>query len=215
MLNLVRLRGAFFSYLAVGAAIGIIMVAVAVLGFSQAEDSVPQEEKIVHKVVSVIDGDTLRLDDGQTVRLIGIDTPEVYHPEIPVQIFGKEASSFTRQLSEGFEVYLEHDGQTQDSYGRTLAYVYLLDGRMINEEVVKKGYAYVERRFPFIKKDKFLALQEQARSQSKGLWSLNLSYGRLANIAERFNQLNLEGKKKFDVMMDDLIKNYSKNSDQN
>lgn len=52
-------------------------------------------------VMKVVDGDTLKLSDGQTVRLIGVDTPETVHPTKPVQYFGKEASAFTKRLAEG------------------------------------------------------------------------------------------------------------------
>ena len=73
-----------------------------------------------------IDGDTVVLDGGKRVRLIGVDTPETVHPTKPVEYFGREASAFTK-LVEGQEVYLEYEqgSPTRDRYGRTLGYVYL------------------------------------------------------------------------------------------
>jgi micrococcal nuclease len=73
------------------------------------------------KVARVIDGDTLQLSTGETVRLIGVDTPETKDPRQPVQHFGKEATAFTRQLVEGKPVHLEYDQQRRDKYGRSLA----------------------------------------------------------------------------------------------
>ena len=66
--------------------------------------------------------DTLVLDGGERIRLIGVDTPETVHPQKPVEYYGKEASAFTKRLAEGQEVRLEYDQQRRDHYGRTLAY---------------------------------------------------------------------------------------------
>jgi endonuclease YncB( thermonuclease family) len=65
-------------------------------------------------VQRVIDGDTLQLDTGATVRLIGVDTPETKDPRKPVQYFGKEATAFTQRLVEGKRVRLAYDQQHQD-----------------------------------------------------------------------------------------------------
>jgi len=66
------------------------------------------------------------------------------------------------------------------------------------------------RRFPFKKKAEFLYIQDQARQEHRGLWSYNLSSGRLALIAEKFEQLSEEGKCQFDIELDKLIKKYPK-----
>lgn len=78
-------------------------------------------------VERVVDGDTIELDGGETVRLIGVDTPETVHPRKPVERFGKQATAFTTRLAEGKRVRLERDRETagRDRYGRTLAYVWL------------------------------------------------------------------------------------------
>jgi hypothetical protein len=75
------------------------------------------------KVRCVIDGDTLKLDTGEDVRLICVDTPETKHPKKSIERFGKEATAFTKRLVEGQEVRLAYDQQRKDKYGRTLAYV--------------------------------------------------------------------------------------------
>jgi len=68
----------------------------------------------IFRVQRVVDGDTIVLDNGQKVRLIGVDTPETKHPDKPVEYFGKEASEFTRRMCEGKRVRLEYDWQKTD-----------------------------------------------------------------------------------------------------
>jgi endonuclease YncB( thermonuclease family) len=133
---------------------------------------------------------------------------------VPVQVFAEEARDFTRRLCEGFKVYLVYDRQKKGKYGRTLAYVYLENGQMVNEELLKRGYAYVLRRFPFKRKGEFLILQEEARKENRGLWSLNLSPGRLANIATRFNKLSEKVKRQFDKQIDRLLIKYGKDENE-
>jgi phosphatidylserine/phosphatidylglycerophosphate/cardiolipin synthase-like enzyme len=93
-------------------------------------------------VKRVIDGDTVELSTGEKVRLIGVDTPETKDLPKPVQYFGKEVTAFTRQLVEGKPVRLEYDQQRQDKYARTLAYVYLEDGTLVNVEIIRQRHAW-------------------------------------------------------------------------
>jgi len=128
------------------------------------------------KVVSVSDGDTFSCRYGwtrtETIRLIGIDTPETKHPKKPVQFYGREASNFTKKMLLGKEVGLEYDVQQKDTYGRTLAYVYLEDGRMFNALLVQEGYAQASSYPPNVKYQMMLlGLQKEARANEKGLWS--------------------------------------------
>lgn len=95
-------------------------------------------------VASVVDGDTIRLEDGRSVRYIGVDTPEVAHNSTQDdECYGPEATQFNTQLVAGQRVYLEYDEQLTDHYGRTLAYVWLGTGsarRMVNEELLFRGF---------------------------------------------------------------------------
>ena len=109
-------------------------------------------------VLEVLDGDTVLLQSNlgpRIVRLIGIDTPEVSHPEKGREPFGPEASAFTSALlPAGTEVWVELDLEVEDAYGRLLAYLYLadpeggwrIDGRpavMVNEAIARGGFARV------------------------------------------------------------------------
>jgi endonuclease YncB( thermonuclease family) len=130
--------------------------------------AVPQAHIV--KVQRVIDGDTLELNNGADVRLIGVDTPETKHPKKPVERFGKEATAFTTRLVEGQEVRLAYDQQRKDKYGRTLAYVYLPDGTFLNAEIIRQGYGFAYTRFPFRYLEEFKKLEREAREAKRGLW---------------------------------------------
>lgn len=123
--------------------------------------------------IRVIDGDTIVVQlNGQEekVRLIGVDTPETVHPSKPVEYFGKEASRFTRQMVEGKQVTLEYDWQRRDKYRRLLAYVFLENQAMLNEEIIKQGFGFAYTRFPFKYMEKFRGLEKEARENNRGLW---------------------------------------------
>jgi micrococcal nuclease len=123
-------------------------------------------------VLRVVDGDTIELSDKRKLRYIGINTPETVDPRRGVQCYGHEASDFNKQLVTGKTVYLEKDVSETDRYGRLLRYVYLEDGQMVNELLVKEGYAYASAYPPDVKyQDRFNTAQQEARTAAKGLWS--------------------------------------------
>ncbi len=160
------------------------------------------------RVTRVLDGDTLVLDNGETVRLIGVDAPETHHPEIPVQSFGEESTEFLRRFAEGFECTLEYEpSNIRDQYGRLLAYVFVGD-RLANAEIIRRGYAYAYTRFPFRRQAEFIALEREARERQYGLWHLSLRDGRIANLVKRYESLNMEGRKRLDEILEELVQKY-------
>lgn len=130
---------------------------------------IPQGESV--KVVRVVDGDTIEIEDGQTVRYIGIDTPETVHPQKAVECFGREASNKNKELVEGKFVQMEKDVSEVDKYGRLLRYIYV-DDIFINELLVKEGFAHASSYPPDVKyQDLINNAQSEAQSQNKGLWA--------------------------------------------
>ncbi|CAB4548083.1 MAG: thermonuclease family protein [Actinomycetes bacterium] len=128
-------------------------------------------------VERVVDGDTVVVDvDGrrETVRLIGIDTPETVRPGSPVECFGPEASAATKELlPAGTPVRLERDVEARDDYDRLLVYlVRATDGLFVNLELVRAGYA-TPLTFPpnVAHVDEFVAAAAEARDAGRGLWS--------------------------------------------
>src|SRR5829696_417726 len=127
------------------------------------------------EVTRVVDGDTVDISrsvEGRSrVRLIGMDTPEVHFGTQP---YGPEASAFAKRELSAEEVRLELDVQKIDPYGRLLAYVYLPDGQMFNETLLREGYAQVATFPPNVKYvDRFLEAQREARAANRGLWGLS------------------------------------------
>jgi micrococcal nuclease len=116
------------------------------------------------------DGDTLRLSGIGRVRLIGVDTPEVYGG---VECYGREASAFTKGvLPPGTRVSYRLGVDPRDRYGRALAYVWLSDGRFFNLMLVQRGYAQVLTIPPNVDyADRFREAQRRARHAERGLWS--------------------------------------------
>lgn len=129
------------------------------------------EAGVDYPVQRVVDGDTLLLETGHRVRLLGVDTPETKHPDRPVERLGREASQFTRRFVGDDPVRLEFDRERRDPYRRILAYVYVR-GEMLNEELIRAGYSRAEVRFPFRRDRKklFLAAEEQARAAHLKMW---------------------------------------------
>lgn len=99
-------------------------------------------------VVRALDGDTIEVIVGsgrsarsETVRMLGVDTPETHHPRKPVECFGPEAAAYTAgRLRPGDRVRLEQDVERRDRYGRLLAHV-VVDGRRFGDELLRLGYA--------------------------------------------------------------------------
>ena len=134
------------------------------------------------QVVDHVDGDTVRVRISnapaglralETVRLIGVDTPETVHPRQPVQRFGREASDYTKARLLNKNVYLAFDWDLRDRYGRLLVYIYIDGGdgaRCFNAALIRDGYAHAYTRFAFQFIDEFRALEQEARREKRGLW---------------------------------------------
>ncbi|MDR3114458.1 MAG: thermonuclease family protein [Treponema sp.] len=131
------------------------------------------------EVVGHVDGDTLRvripnpppeLKTLETIRMLGVDTPETVHPHKPVERFGKEASDFTKARLLGKQVYLAFDWELRDRYGRLLAYIYTPEGRCFNATLIQEGYGYAYVSYTFHFMEEFKDLEQAARQGKRGLW---------------------------------------------
>ncbi len=136
-------------------------------------------------VRTVIDGDTIIVSassavltpdrrplNGETIRFLGVDTPEIEHPPEPEECFGDEAKAFTEGKIDGRLVELRYDtaNGVRDTFGRLLAYV-VLSGEIINESLIRTGHARAFRQFPHRDRSHYIDLESQARSQNLGLWA--------------------------------------------
>jgi micrococcal nuclease len=127
------------------------------------------------EVVRVVDGDTIRVRVGgreERVRYIGIDTPESVRQGTPVECFARRAAAENARLVDGRRVRLEADAEARDRYGRLLAYVFRIDdGRMVNESLVRGGYAVALTIAPNDRyAERFEHAAQEARASGRGLW---------------------------------------------
>lgn len=139
--------------------------------------SKPALKSDLFTVIKVVDGDTVAIElngKSETIRMIGVNTPETVDPRKTVECFGKEASSKAKELLTGKKVRIEKDPTQgeRDKYQRLLAYVFLEDGLFFNKYMVEEGYAYeYTYNTPYKYRDEFKAAQIRAETQKKGLWA--------------------------------------------
>jgi len=179
---LIKLAAKTLSTLAVIALFAYFAWVYIIPKLSEHEQKQGKETRVVHKVV---DGDTFILENGEKVRMLGIDTPEKYESskldrdsersgsdKKTIQKLGELASQYTKKLIEGKRVMLvpEPNHENKDKYGRLLRYVYLEDGTFINKKIVEDGYASAYRRFGLSKQDEFIKAEKEARENRRGLW---------------------------------------------
>jgi len=129
----------------------------------------------LYSVSKFVDGDTIEVNmngHNETIRFIGIDTPETHKPNTPVQCYGPEAAAFTKSFIGSNNVRLQADPMdtNRDRYGRLLRYVYLPDGTLVDAKLISEGYAFAYTLFPFQQKEAFVSLENQAKQAKKGLW---------------------------------------------
>ena len=132
------------------------------------------------RVTKNVDGDTIKVFvDGRTesIRMIGVDTPETVHPSKPVEFFGKEASNFTKTMCRvGDTVYLTYDWDPRDRYNRLLAYIWYKAGNgkwiLHNLNLIANGYGHAYTSFAFREDfmDLFTQAERIARNNDRGLW---------------------------------------------
>ncbi len=140
-------------------------------------------QAVVFQVTDVIDGDTIKVTDGkmvETIRIIGINTPETVAPNRRVECFGKEASKKAKELLLGTYVELQNDTtqDNRDKYSRLLRYV-SIDGVDYGLEMIRSGYAYeYTYQLPYVYQKEYKEAQVYARNNSEGLWSVSACNGK-------------------------------------
>ena len=160
--------------------VGLIYCLSIILDNSAFIDSVEfhsSQDNELYKIVRVIDGDTIVIkinDKAETVRLIGINTPETVDPRRPVECFGIEASNRAKEILSGKSVRLEEDDLVgkRDKYGRLLKYIFLENGTNFNKTMISEGYAYeYTYDLPYKYQSEFKQAEKEAKEMKKGLWA--------------------------------------------
>jgi micrococcal nuclease len=138
--------------------------------------AVSQVQPGFYTIDHYVDGDTIAVNMNgsvETVRFIGVDTPETHKPNTPVQCYGPVAAAYTQERIKAFgKVRLQADplDTNRDRYGRLLRYVYLPDGTLLDEDLIKTGHGFAYLGFPFEKSAQFAADQSTAKAGKVGLW---------------------------------------------
>jgi endonuclease YncB( thermonuclease family) len=136
-----------------------------------AADSATQRVRVGY----VYDGDTIKLEDGRRVRLIGINTPEIGHHGQPNQAFAQQARSALRKILDANHrvLYLQYAEERQDHYGRVLAHAYLEDGTNVAVRLLEQGLATTLVVPPNTRAHScYQRYEEAARKAGRGLWAL-------------------------------------------
>ena len=124
-----------------------------------------------NQVKWVVDGDTVVLVDGQKVRYIGINAPELAHENHDAEPYAQASKRFNALLVNRRKVRLEFDRERFDRYQRLLAYVFLKNGNFVNAEILSNGYAYLLKIRPNLKYNSILLKsQRSAMSAKRGIW---------------------------------------------
>lgn len=160
-------------------------------------------ERVSAELLRVVDGDTIVVDiegSEERVRYIGIDTPELHHPRMPVMPLAREAKRANEELLAGGRIELSFDVEKRDRYGRLLAYVFVIpDARrsphnaspvFVNLRLVEMGLARCYTFPPNVAHvDEFVAAQRKARAKGLGIWR---DYD--ASFGKPFDESNPQGK---------------------
>jgi len=131
----------------------------------------------IHKVDFVYDGDTVRLSNGDRVRLIGIDTTERGYDRGPSEPFAEEATEALKSIiaAHGGKVGLVDGVESHDRFGRRLAYLHTPEGDSIEAELLRQGLAMAVYIAPNTDRAAcFQAVEAEARARGLGIWSLDL-----------------------------------------
>lgn len=137
-----------------------------IIKFGPSPSSVSEQFETT-KVTKVFDGDTIEVEGGQSVRYIGIDSPEIYPQK---GCFSEEAKKANEDLVMGKEVKLVRDVNDVDKYNRLLRYVYV-GTLFVNDELVRQGFAKAYTVYPDTSfKETFVDSEKHAQLQNLGLW---------------------------------------------
>ena len=131
------------------------------------------QQAVTAQVVRVIDGDTVELDDGRSVRLLGIDATELGYNGDPSESGAETARDWLKDRLTGKHVELRYGPDRLDRYGRTLAWIFLPTGELINKELLAEGQARLVTRFglPGDLSAELHQATAQAQVQRKGIWN--------------------------------------------
>ena len=131
------------------------------------------QTSIYRFVLIVIDGDTIKTNQHETIRFLGVDTPELHHPHRPTECYANEAKQFTKKQVLNKRVLLTFEYPYKDKYNRTLAWVWYGYNykTLLNLEIIKQGYGFSYKKYPTSKLKELNEAENTAKTYRKGLWN--------------------------------------------
>ncbi|RJR32675.1 MAG: nuclease [Deltaproteobacteria bacterium] len=159
-----------------------LLAALSCFACGRAPQAPPQQAR----VVQVLDGDTLVLEGGARVRLLGIDAPEMEREGRPAEFLAHKAKAYLAQLTQGKVVRLEYGPLRYDHYGRLLAHIVLGDGTLVEAALLRQGLAHVYLHPPNVRyREVLLAAQQEAMAARRGVWLKALNQDESFYLANR------------------------------
>lgn len=133
-------------------------------------DPLPPTRQVTIK--RIIDGDTLILTTGERVRLLSINAPELARDATPAQPYAEAARTHLARLAQGRPATLQIGRRPRDTYGRTLAHLFLQDGTDLQQSLLRNGLALAIASPPDLDLlSRHAAAEQTARTAALGLWS--------------------------------------------
>lgn len=151
----------------------------------------PSRDQVTEaRVAWVTDGDTVVLEGGQKVRLLGIDAPELEKEGQPADFLAHQAKRVLADLAQGQRVRLEYDELRYDRYGRVLAHLILPDGTNLSREMVRQGLARVYTIPPNVRyREELLSAQREAIQAKRAIWMEALKQDEPYYLANRHSHI--------------------------
>ncbi len=135
-------------------------------------EPIVQSNRYLHSVAKVYDGDTIILKNGERVRLLGINTPEIESRHRPAEQGGLAAKLWLQSKLQQGKVYLEYDQVKRDKYKRLLAHCFLLNNEHLNKTILETGLASLSILPPNISySETLITAQKKAEHAKVGIWS--------------------------------------------
>lgn len=145
-------------------------IAVAIFLAAPAAANIAQAPPATQVVERAYDGDTISVQGVGMVHLLGVLAPKLDDVRPAIRETAHTAAEAVGLLTFNVKVRLEFEGEKQKPDDPPHAYVYLADGRLLNSELIRLGFAYASTDIPFSKLDAFLQLEQRAKAAKVGLW---------------------------------------------
>ncbi|MCL5999859.1 MAG: thermonuclease family protein, partial [Chloroflexi bacterium] len=151
--------------------LAVLSIMLAATPAGSATDLPPGDDARVTRIAAGDSIEVLISGTGFTIGYLGVDAPDPATAKAKAQCYGAQALAFNTRLVKGQTLRVEREVSDFDANGRLLRWVFLPDGRLVNEEIVKGGYALATTLTPDSKyRERLAAAQQAAQAARRGMW---------------------------------------------